>query len=258
MNGLGDMLASGLIASLLLPYLRVQACLLAMPGWGERHVPLRVRVALAMAVTPLAIDMAGLSPGQRGHPGPDLVPDLALLAVTEILIGVAMGLLVRFMAHALGMAASAIAAVTSLSQLVGGPSEAAPHPIGNLLDLAGIALLMTLGYPLFFMHYLSETYQVLPVGRLPDAGMLGLAGVAAVSRAFGLAMTLASPFILGGLLYQCLQGIVSRVMPALPVVFIGAPAALLLALAGLALLAIPILAIWSDVMLDLQLPALLP
>lgn len=251
-----DMLAPEVLTGWLLPYLRVQALLTAMPGWGERFVPLRVRVSLALALTPLAAETAGgLPPGPAGA---EWLPALGLAAAGEIAVGAVMGLLVRFAAQALGMAASAIAAVTSLSQLVGGPSEAAPHPIGNLMELAGLALLMVLGYPIFLVDYLATGYVILPLGALPDAELLGLAGAAAVARAFGLAMTLASPFILGALLYQCLQGIVSRVMPALPVVFIGAPAALFLAMLGLALLAVPILAVWSDAMLDLRLPELLP
>ena len=258
MIDLAGIFTPALIATWALAYLRVQTCLLMMPGWGERFVPARLRVALAIAVTPLAAEMAGPAPVPEQALDAEGVSILAFLALIEALIGFVQGLLVRFMALTLGMAASAIAAVTSLSQLVGGPSEAAPHPIGNLLDLAGIALLMALGYPLFFADYIAAGYQMLPTGRLPDAALLGFAGVAAVSRAFGLAMTLASPFILGGLLYQCLQGIVSRVMPTLPVVFIGAPAALLLALIGIALLAIPILAVWSGMMLDFQLPDLAP
>lgn len=251
-------LTPGLLAGWLLPYLRVQACLIAMPGWGDRLLPVRIRVALALAMTPLARELAQPLPALPGVLAPEALAGLGGLAAAELATGLALGLLVRIAAYALGMATAAIAAVTSLSQLVGGPSEAAPHPIGNLLDLAGLALLMALGYPLFLIDYLAEAYRLLPVGRLPDAAMLGLAGMAAVARAFALAMVLASPFILGGFLYQCLQGIVSRVMPSLPVVFVGAPAVLLLALAGIALLATPILALWADSILDLRPPPLWP
>ena len=258
MSPLLAQLPPALLASFLLPYLRVQACLIAMPGWGDRMLSMRVRVALALAITPLAREFTQGLPALPDTLTPELPGLLGALAVAELSIGFALGLLVRIAGYALGMATAAIAAVTSLSQLVGGPSEAAPHPIGNLLDLAGLALLMTLGYPLFLVDYLVEGYALLPVGQLPDAAMLGLAGALGVARAFGLAMTLASPFILGGFLYQCLQGVVSRVMPSLPVVFVGAPAALMLALAGVALLAIPILALWVDSILDFRLPPLLP
>ena len=79
-----------------------------------------------------------------------------------------------------------------------------------------------------------------------------------VARGFGLALLLASPFILGGLLYQALSAVIGKVMPSLPVVFVGAPAAILLALVGLALLAPAILGIWAEAVFDLDLRPLAP
>jgi flagellar biosynthetic protein FliR len=64
-------------------------------------------------------------------------------------------------------------------------------------------------------------------------------------------MLLAAPFILGGFLFQLLSGMISKVMPALPVVFIAAPGAILLALVALALLVPSILSIWAEAVLDL-------
>ena len=42
---------------LVLCYLRVQACLLAMPGFGETVPPGRVKVAIALALTPLLAEL---------------------------------------------------------------------------------------------------------------------------------------------------------------------------------------------------------
>jgi flagellar biosynthetic protein FliR len=75
-----------------------------------------------------------------------------------------------------------------------------------------------------------------------------------VSDSFWLAMMLAAPFTLGGFLFQALSGVINRVMPALPVVFIGAPASILLALAGLAILAPLLVSIWADLVLSFMLP----
>ena len=75
-------------------------------------------------------------------------------------------------------------------------------------------------------------------------------------QGFTLALLIASPFVLGGLLFQLLSGVVSRVMPAMPVVFVAAPAAILLALVALALLTPGLLAIWADAVLSIDLPGL--
>ncbi|MRX49699.1 type III secretion protein [Paracoccus sp. S-4012] len=235
----------------LLVYLRVQACLLAMPGYGERGLPARVKVGLALVLTPLFL------PGSVGL-GLATGPALVFAAMLELALGLVMGLQLRLMAVTLSIAASTIAATASLSQLFGGETEMTPHPIGNLLHLAGLALLMALGLPALLAAYLAASFEVWPAAGLPPPGRLVPALVELVARGFGLAMVLASPFILGGLLYQGITAVVGKVMPTLPVVFVGAPAAILLALAGLALFAPAILGVWADAVLGIDLEPLRP
>ena len=233
------------LTGLLLTYCRVQACLLAMPVFSERLLPARVRIGLAMSLTPLLAEHA-LSGQQIGT-----VAQLGLLAGAEVVTGLALGGLVRLFAIALDVAATAIAATASLSQLIGVATEYSPHPIGGLLHLAGLALIMALGFPVLVCDLLSESFQLRPLGGWPDIAELLPVAVELVQRGFVLAMLLAAPFILGGFLFQLLSGMISKVMPALPVVFIAAPGAILMALVALALLVPSILSIWAEAVLDL-------
>ena len=73
-----------------------------------------------------------------------------------------------------------------------------------------------------------------------------------VQRGFMLAMMLAAPFILGGFLFQLLSGMISKVMPALPVVFIAAPGAILLALLALVILVPSIISIWAEAVMGIM------
>jgi len=231
---------------LLLTYCRTQACLLAMPGFSMRGLPVRLRVAVAMSLTPLLAEFS------RPQPVPATLIVLMLLAGAEVLTGLVLGGFVRLLAMALDIAAAAIAATTSLSQLVGGANEFAPHPIGNLLHLAGLALLMAMGMPLVLCEMLRESFVLRPIGTWPEVTQLLPAALLLVQRGFVLALLLAAPFILGGYLFQILSGMVSKVMPALPVMFIAAPAAILLALLGLVLLTPSILAGWAGAVLDVM------
>lgn len=237
---------------LVLCYLRAQACLLAMPGFGETVLPGRVKIAIALALTPLLAELA------HGTGLPLLPPEVPFLIFSAVLgelaIGFSAGILVRLMSFAINIAATAIAATASLSQIIGAPSEASPHPIGNLLHLGGIALLMALGLPIMLVRLLADSLMLWPGGSLPGIDGLQAGIVAVITRSFQLAMMLSAPFILGGFLFQVLSGVVSRVMPALPVVFIGAPAAILLALAALVILTPMILSVWADAVLSLRLP----
>lgn len=237
---------------LILTYLRVQACILAMPGFGETALPGRVKIAIAMALTPILAETAQAS----APPWPETSLGLFSAALVELAVGFAAGILVRLMGFAINIAATAIASTASLSQIIGAPNEASPHPIGNLFHLGGIALLMTLGMPVMLVRLLADSLALWPGGSPPGSDGLLIAVVAVIAGSFQLAMMLSAPFILGGFLFQALSGVINRVMPALPVVFIGAPAAILLALAALVVLTPIIMSVWADAVLSLQLPGL--
>lgn len=229
-------------------YCRVQAILIAIPAFGDRALSVRVRVLLAVALVPLFsfnIDYLPLS-----------LQGMAVAMIGELVIGLIIGLMVRVLVYALDIAASAIATTASLSQLVGVANEFSPHPIGNLLHLAGLALLMSLGFPLLVCDLIRESLLIKPVGEWPDIEGLMQPVVGLISRGFFLAMLMASPFILGGFLFQALSGVISKVMPALPIVFVGAPAAILLALIALAILTPAILSVWADAIMSFILPDL--
>lgn len=240
----GDPRMVAVLIGLLLTYCRVQACFIALPVFSERALPLRVRTALAMAVTPLLAEQAQ-PVGQV-----DSLLQLAALAGAEIVSGLALGGLVRLFASALDVAATAIAATSSLSQLIGAANEYSPHPIGNLMHLAGLAVLMALGFPALTCDLLRESLVLRPLGDWPQIADLLPNAIALTRQGFVLALLLASPCILGGFLFQLLSGMVNKVMPNLPVVFIAAPGAIMMALLALAVLTSPIVSAWAEAVLD--------
>lgn len=237
------------LTPLLLIYARIQACLLAMPGFGERMLPIRVRVGAAMALVPL---YAGLV---RPEPPPPPL-ELAGLVTAEIVSGLALGLMVRMVAMALDVAATVVAQSASLSALLGMSEDMPPHPIGNLLHLAGIAVLMALGLPVMICQILTDSFALKPPGLWPDIVTVWPAFLSLVMHSLLLSMLIASPFILGGLLFQMLSGVVARVMPMMPIIFVAAPAAIMLALVALTVLLPGILGIWADDVLSTRPPAL--
>mgnify|MGYP005750637525 CR=1 FL=1 len=232
-----------------LVYLRVQGFVMVLPVLGERVLPVRLKVGLAAVLAPL------LASGE-GMPFPDEPGQVIGQAAAELLLGLASGMLLRVLALAIDIATTAIAATASLSQIMGEQNEAAPHPIGNFIHLAGLALLMVMGLPVMLVGLIADSLRIWPPSGWPDADYF-LANIVFVVRdSFLLALMLAAPFTIGGFLFQALSGVINRVMPALPVVFIGAPASILLALAGLAVLAPLLVAIWADRVLSFTLPVM--
>lgn len=223
--------------------LRVGAIVALMPGFGEQSVPQRIKLAVAicfsLVVLPAVAPMMG--------PSPTDVLGALVQAAPEVLAGLIFGIVLRLFIMALQTAGTIAAQSASLSQLFGGSAGAEPQPaIGHLLVIGGIALSALLGLHVQAAAYLIESYALIPPGTLPDPDTILTAGLDRIGRSFGLAFTLAAPFVAAALLYNLVLGVINRAMPQLMVTLVGAPA---LTAGGMILLlfAAPVmLAVWAD------------
>ena len=221
-------------------FLRVSALVSLLPAFGARSIPTRVKFAIAASFT-LIVSPAIPTPLVQ----PTLLPMVGLV-LTEVLIGMALGLSLRLLVLALQTAGSIAAQATSLSQILG-PAAADPVPaMGHLLTLAGLTLAVLLGLHIRVAQFVIHSYTLFPMGALPLAPDLSHWGVQQIARSFGLAFALAMPFVIASLIYNLALGVINRAMPQLMVAFVGAPA---ITFAGLFLLfagAPLILSVWSD------------
>lgn len=224
-------------------FLRIAAMLSLVPAFGEQSVPVRVRLALALAFTMIVLPaVTPLIPAV-----PAFAPQTAGLLVTEAVNGLLFGLMLRFFVLALQIAGAIAAQSTSLSQLFGGASGAEPQPaIGHILILAALALVAILGLHVRLAAFMIASYTLIPPGTLPLPQVVAEAGLREVTRCFGLGFTLAAPFVIASLIYNVTLGVINRAMPQLMVAFVGAPA---ITAGGLILLLVcaPImLSVWSS------------
>jgi len=222
-------------------FLRVGAAMAVMPAFGERSVPERVRLVLAVAfaavVAPAVAPIVGPIVAQNGF-------SLAVL-VSEVLAGLAIGMVIRLFVLALQIAGSIAAQSTSLAQLLGA-ANADPQPaMGHILFVAGLALAVSLGLHVRLAEVLVVSYSILRPGELPSADLFSTWGLARVAHAFALAFTLAAPFAVASLIYNVALGVINRAMPQLMVAFVGAPAITAGGLILLFLTAPIILEIWG-------------
>lgn len=227
-----------------LVFLRVGAVLAMLPAFGERAVPTRVRLGLALAFT--AVVAPAVAPSLDAAPGP-----LGLAIATETVIGLSLGLVLRLMILALQMAGEIAAQATSLAQLLGSASMDPQPAMGRLMMMAGLALAVMTGLHVRAAEAMILSYELLPAGRLPDAAELADWGTLRIAHGFALAVTLAMPFVIAALIYNLALGVINKAMPQLMVAFVGAPA---LTAGGLILLMLalpPMLVLWQSRLLEL-------
>jgi len=220
-------------------FLRVAAAMALLPGFSERAVPARVRLALAIAFTLIVMPAVAES-----IPPEKLDLRFALnCLVTETAAGLAIGFSLRLMILALETAGTIAAQSTSLAQMFPGAVEPMPV-ISHLLVWAGLCLAAIGGLHIRISEVLIASYNVLPVARFPDAGLLQAWALGNVGKYFALAVQLAAPFFVISFLYNVALGVINRAMPQLMVAFVGAPAITFGALVLLLLAAPTGLVIW--------------
>ena len=240
--------AEGAIWGLAAVFARVGAMATLLPGIGDRALPMRLKLAAAVAFTaviwPVVAETAVPAGAALAERGPGA---LALALVAEAAAGLVLGLAVRLIVMALQVAGAIAAQSTAVAQIAG--ADVAPDPlpaIGAILTVAATALAMAAGLHVKAAAALAGSYAVLPLGVLPPAADAAAWATARVGEAFGLAVALASPFAAASLLYNLALGAINRAMPQLMVAFVGAPAITLGALILLSMLAPEMLGHWLE------------
>lgn len=224
--------------------LRVSALVSVLPAFGERTVPTRVKMGVAIAFTAI------VAPALGTRFSPLDFAEFARLATTEIVVGLILGLMVRLFVLGLQTAGSIAAQATSLSQILGGAAVEPVPAMGFLLVMAGLTLAVITGLHVRAAEYAILSYTLFPAGTLPHAPDLTRWGVGQVATVFALAFSLAAPFMIASLIYNLAMGAINRAMPQLMVAFIGAP---VITFGGLFILfaASPLmLTIWVDAVND--------
>ena len=212
-------------------FTRVSAVVFLAPGLGERSVPMRARLAAAIAIaivlTPIVLSLDMVPPNN--------VAGIVALYAAEFMSGVLVGFALRLMVFILQIAGAITAQSLSLSQLfgptVGFDSES---PFAALLVMAGVAMAAAAGLHVQLVGAMVDVYELLPFGMFPGAEETGEWSSTRVGAALFKSLALASPFVILGFLYSLALAAASRAMPQLMAAFVGAPA---VTLAGLVLFA---------------------
>ncbi|MGB3148825.1 MAG: flagellar biosynthetic protein FliR [Paracoccaceae bacterium] len=234
-------LAGAQITVAAMVFLRIGAVMALMPAFGERVVPMRLRLILGFAFTAVvAPAVFHLLP-----PPPDTVTGLIYLLLAETANGLALGMVIRLFILAIETAGGIAAQSGSLSQMFGAAGEPMPA-ISHLLIISCLCLALMAGLHIRLAQALILSYEAMPAGQFPAAGLMRDWGVSHIATTFALAFSLAAPFVIAALVYNVALGAINRAMPSLMVSLVGAPALTAGALALLAICAPLMLGLWLD------------
>ena len=219
---------------------RLSFVVFLMPGIGEQTVPVRVRLSLLLAIatafTASSVIALPLVASPSGFLG---------VMITEAVIGLGLGVLLRLAIWMLSIAGTIIAQVIGLSQMLGIALETEAQTLtANMLAMAGAALLLSADYHVTVIARLADIYSEIPIGSLGAFDPVIV--FQSAFKAFNLAVLLAWPFVAINLLYNICLGFINRALPSLMVAFVGAPFMIGAGLLLLTISIVTILTVWQD------------
>jgi len=230
--------------SFVLVMARVGGAVALLPGLGESEPPAVLRVGLAAAIT--ALLLPGIAPSVPA--APEASVQAAAMVAAELITGLWLGWLARLMVLALPIAGQfigymmGIANVLQPDPILGGQAT----PISSLLAIAAPLFILASGLYALPLTALAGSYTIVPAGAMLPAADGAQTAVHAVGIAFGVALRLASPFILVSVVWHVAIGLLARMVPRLQVYFVAMPAQLLGGILLLAVLATALMSAWGE------------
>ncbi len=233
------------IALFMMIVARLSFIMFLMPGIGEQVVPVRLRLFILLAVA-----AAFSTTGTIAQPPLDPLPSYVLLLLSEIALGLFLGVTLRLGIWMLSIAGSVIAQSIGLSQLLGVAVEHEAQTLtSNLLTMAGAAILLAADFHVNAIVALLKLYAEIPVGALSSLDWAFLFD--SCFAAFGFAILLAWPFVAVNLLYNICLGFINKALPQLMVSFVGAPFLVGAGTLMLALSVTALLVMWKEQVLTI-------
>jgi flagellar biosynthesis protein FliR len=219
-----------LAAVFLLMFARLGTMTMLMPGIGERGIPVRVRLVIAILLTLVLLPVYRDAYTVNLDAG--FGPVIGLL-IQEILIGAVLGITARLALSALLVAGTAIAYQMGLgfSMAVDPTQDQQSVLVSNFLAMLGVALIFATDMHHLAITALDQSYSIFRPGEVLPSGDVAELMVTTVAGAFKVGIQLAAPFLVFGILFNLGLGVLARLMPQLHVFFLGLPASIMIGFA---------------------------
>lgn len=213
-----------MLASYLMPFLRVSALMLAAPIFGAKAVPVRIRVLLAIYITVLIA--AVLPPVEAVD---FLSPEGMLMAARQLMVGLAMGFILQMVFAAMVLAGQFMAMTMGLGFAMSvDPQNGVQVPVlSQFYVILSTLIFLALDLHLLLLRYLADSFVLLPIEMSSLPAAFGMTVAAWASHMFIGALMIAIPVITVLLLINITLGVITRAAPQLNIFAVGFPVTIL-------------------------------
>jgi flagellar biosynthetic protein FliR len=210
-------------------FLRTVGVLLQLPLIAGRPIPVMARLGICVCVASL---LAGIVPEA---PVPTTLWNLTVATGGEVLLGLALGFVVRLLFGAFEMAGRLISTEIGVSVAPGmGVPEPASEPMAALITTFAVVLFFAFGGHFMMLSALARSFSLAMPGQPLLAVSAGEQMISGTAHLIEIGMRIAAPFIAMNFLVLLTFSVLGRVVPKMNVFIVSFSMRLL---AGFALLA---------------------
>ena len=216
--------------SYLWPFLRISALLMVAPIFGASTVSVRIRVVLAALLSALMAPILPVNTAIEFFSAPGI-----LMALREIVIGVAMGFVMQMIFGAVVLAGQSIATGMGLSFAMSvDPQNGVQVPIVSQIKVVIATLLfLAIDGHLMLLSAVFQSFALVPL-TAPGFAMTGFENVVSLgSQLFASALLLGLPTLTAVLMINIAFGVITRAAPQLNIFAVGFPVTITVGLAFL-------------------------
>lgn len=218
------------IVAFFFPLTRILALLAAAPPFNNAALTVRVRLMLGLAIT------IAIAPALPKMPAIEPASGIGLLILAQqLLIGFAMGFLIRLIFSAIDMAGNIMATQMGLGfATLYDPQNTAQTPVvSEFIGLLALLVFMSINGHLMVIATLVHSFTVIPISvtAIGSGSWLNIANAGVVVFSSGLLLAL--PILVALLITNIALGVLSRAAPQLNLFAVGFPVTLSLGFAAL-------------------------
>lgn len=208
---------------IILVFGRVGAAMMTFPGFSEPYVYPRIRLFIAIL---LSIVVSNIIPHQAEYSWQPYMVFTDL--VREMLIGVIIGAVCKMLLMLLDTVGNIISFQIGLSNaMVFNPSLQSQTPLpSTFLTITGVTILFVADLHHLMIKGVVSSYQSFPLHAPIDFNMMedySKFVLKLVKNVFYIGVQISIPFLIAGVIFQIILGLLNRLMPQLQVFFIAIP-----------------------------------
>jgi len=199
--------------------MRVGAAMTFMPFFGSSAIPIRLKAVWTLAVTVLLFPSIGVT-----------LPTLSLftlaqVALSELMLGLLMGLCLQFVLEAVQIAGQVGGFQLSFSLVnVIDPQTNVDTPVlANMEQLVVLLLFLQMNVHHWILRAIQRSFETVPLGSISFSMEHVKQLFHAAGEMFVAGLQIAAPLLLATVVLDVTVGFMSKAAPQLPVLFLSIP-----------------------------------